>query len=80
MKRTAYTNRYGDEIIFEEIAPKKVKMSGFDFYRGSDEFIDPSGGPFIQKGTDVGRYFNDKEVRRVGSISIEENNIYLIIE
>ena len=80
MKRATYTNKYGDEIIFEEISSKKIQLTGFDTFRFSNEFIDPSGGPYIQIGSDVGRYFDDKKIRRVDSIGYENKKVILIIK
>lgn len=67
MKQVTYINRYGDEIIFKEISETEIAMYGFDHYRCSDNFIDPSGGPYIAVGMDVGRYFDDSKERRVES-------------
>lgn len=72
MKRVTYHNRYGDNIVFEETGPTTVTMSGFEHYRMGEDFIDPSGGPYIQIGTDVGRYFDDGKERRVKAINIIE--------
>jgi len=72
MKATYY-NRDGDTIIFEKTNNKTVTMSGFRYYRvGSAKdninFIDPAGGPFIQIGADVGRYFEGQPKMIVSSI------------
>lgn len=72
MKRATYHNRYGDNLVFEELNENEVQMSGFDHYRCGGDFIDPSGGPFIKIGTDVGRYFEDGKVRKVKAITITE--------
>ena len=72
MKATYY-NRDGDNILFEKIN-NTVLMSGFIYYRTGGtqdniQFIDPAGGPFIQVGTDVGRYFDGQPKMKVLSIS-----------
>ena len=60
--KVTYQNRGGDDITFEKIDDNTIKMSGFIYYRigykdNVVDFIDPAGGPYIQIGTDVGRYF-----------------------
>lgn len=77
MKRATYTNRYGDNLVFEEINENTVQMSGFDHYRCGNDFVDPSGGPYIQIGSDVGRYFNDRKIRKVKKINIAEDGTAL---
>ena len=133
-KTTSYINRYGDNIVFEEINENTIFMYGFNpewmrygypndyseayevyclgnqnpmtyqefvfevehnfhstnspyepFYKfiKSDksciDMVDPSGGPYIQIGTNIGLYFEDKKERRVQSISIEDNKVALYI-
>lgn len=34
--------------------------------------VDPSGGPYIALGTDIGRYFEDGKERRVQSIKLSD--------
>jgi len=41
--------------------------------------VDPSGGPYIVLGTDIGRYFGDGKKRIVEEIEIEQEKIKLII-
>jgi hypothetical protein len=85
MKIAKYINRYGDKIIFKEISENEIEMLGFEYFRsGLNEnkettFIDPSGGPFISVGTDVGRYFEDGIERRIKSIERLEGKIILSI-
>mgnify|MGYP003334917059 FL=1 len=79
MKRATYHNRYGDNILFEEASPTAIIMSGFEHYRFGDDFIDPSGGPYIKVGMDVGRYFDDNIERRIKSIKVIEGKIILSI-
>ncbi len=157
MKAT-YHNRYGDNIVFEEINDKTIEMTGYDqHYRVGyandyseayeiycmeckaltepdmnllvenvnendlrpmtyQEFVqhmedtihlpsdsktepyhhywkshvktdydrywmvDPSGGPYIAIGTDVGRYFDDSIQRRVMNIAIEKNKFILTVK
>lgn len=79
MKRFTYHNRYGDDIMFEQTTPTTITMSGFEHYRFGEDFIDPSGGPFIKVGMDVGRYFHDNIERRVKSIEVIEGKITLLV-
>jgi hypothetical protein len=59
-------------------------MIGGEYYRiGYNEdktinFVDPSGGPFIQVGTELGRYFEDGIERKIKSINIIEGKKYLL--
>lgn len=85
MENAKYINRYGDEIIFKEINENQIEMIGGQYYRtGYNEdgksimFVDPSGGPFIQVGTDLGRYFGDGIKRVVKSIEPNEKIIFNI--
>ena len=152
MKAT-YNNRYGDLIVFEDVSPNEVHMSGYDYglrigwsnnytkayeaymadvsklvepdfdlliddpsqnitrhctreefeefiheyypdrlnplarYRELVEtnhsdinMVDPSGGPFLKKGYDLSRYFNDKKKRLIESIELQENKVIFKIK
>lgn len=80
MKQVEYINRYGDHIQFKEIDKNTIEMAGFEHYRYGGDFIDPSGGPYIRVGTDVGRYFDDGKVRRVKEFDFKDGKILLIIQ
>jgi len=75
-----YYNRQGDIIVFEKLDDNTVKMSGFDYYRigyndnTTIDFIDPSGGPFITVGMNLGNYFNTKEEMIIKSIEHQPEN------
>ena len=46
-----YRNRYGDEYTFTKQKDGNVLWEGdFEYIRAGDDFIDPSGGPFIRVG------------------------------
>lgn len=77
MKQVEYINRYGDHIKFKEVDKNTIEMFGYEHFRYSGEFIDPSGGPFIQLGSDVGRYFDDGKVRKVKEIELSTNKAIL---
>ena len=152
--KTIYNNRYGDDIIFEQISEVDVVMTGFNAewlrcgyenvydqayesylsdvskleepdmdlliddpsqnitrpcslkefkefiheyytdrlnplhkYRNlvkSNEndiyMVDPSGGPYLQKGSDLSRYFNDKKKRVIESIELQQNKVIFKIK
>ena len=84
MENAEYINRYGDKITFQHINENQIQMLGGEYYRtgyNEDEtidFVDPSGGPFIQVGTDLGRYFDDGVKRVVKSIESNEKIIFNI--
>ena len=46
-----FRNRYGDEYTFTKQKDGNVLWEGdFEYMRCGDDFIDPSGGPFIKVG------------------------------
>ena len=46
-----YRNRYGDNYTFTKQKDGNVLWEGdFEYIRAGDDFIDPSGGPFIRVG------------------------------
>ena len=46
-----YRNRYGDNYKFTKQKDGNVLWEGdFEYIRAGDDFIDPSGGPFIRVG------------------------------
>ena len=50
-KVAKYENRYGDVYTFTKQEDGNVLWEGnFEHMRAGDDFIDPSGGPFISKG------------------------------
>jgi hypothetical protein len=83
--KVKYFNRYGDEIIFEQEGDTII-MSGYepDFMRygladDSDgcskaeeiiNMVDPSGGPYLTIGSDLGLFWNDKQSRIIKSIRL----------
>lgn len=78
--KAIYQNRMGDNIQFEVISENEIKMTGIDGgYRvgyNSDEslnFVDPFGGPFINIGTDMNRYFDGQFKKEVKIVSINKN-------
>ncbi len=87
MKKVSYNNRYGDNIIFEQI-DNEIHMSGFnmEWIRvGYDDeknitMVDPSGGPYLAISMNLGLYFNDKQNHIIESIEIKENKIIFKIK
>lgn len=46
-----YRNRYGDTYTFTKQKDGNVLWEGdFEYIRAGDDFLDPSGGPFIRAG------------------------------
>lgn len=57
-----YKNRYGDVYTFTKQEEGSVKMEGkFEWLRSGDDFIDPSGGPFIKVGQMLSHTIYDDE-------------------
>ena len=87
MRKVLYNNRYGDNIIFEQI-DNEIHMSGFnmEWLRiGYDNeknitMVDPSGGPYLSVGMNLGLYFNDKRSSIIENIKIEENKVIFKIK
>ena len=84
--KVSYYNRYGDNIIFEDHG-NEVHMTGFNLeymrvaYKEDDiVMIDPAGGPYLNIGTNLGLYFNDKKSRIIESIEIKENKVIFKIK
>jgi len=51
MVKCKFRNRYGDEYTFTKQEDGSVLWEGdFEYIRAGDDFIDPSGGPFIRIG------------------------------
>jgi hypothetical protein len=42
--------------------------------------VDPSGGPYISKRTDLGRYFNDNKKRIVNKINFDNSTVIFTIK
>ena len=63
---TTYRNRYDDDISFENVSDTEIRMSGYDpgmlrlgwSNKKKKEYnmVDPSGGPYITPGTDMGLF------------------------
>ena len=46
----------------------------------SDLFmVDPSGGPYLSKRTDLGRYFNDGKTRKISKIEFDKSSVIFTI-
>jgi hypothetical protein len=90
-----YINRYQDKIIFEEISGN-IKMilpedsasflrigwnSDSDKKNGVYNTIDPSGGPYITEGTNMGLFHKDWNGKIVKSIigKPNSNKEYLLL-
>ena len=140
MKKVTYKNRYGDNIVFEQVSSKKVKMSGYsEYYRIGwpnnyevayftyledqqginddplypEEFVkelfkgdwwspeqnplykyhklvtadrdrinmfDPSGGPYLTIGDDLGLFWEDRTPRIIEKIELKKLHTEFIIK
>ena len=61
-KVAKYKNRYGDVFTFTKQEDGNVLMEGkFEWMRAVDDFIDPSGGPFIKVGQMLSHIIYDDE-------------------
>ena len=57
-----YTNRYGDVYTFTKQEDGSVLWEGkFEWMRFGDDFIDPSGGPFIKVGQMLSHLLHDTD-------------------
>lgn len=64
MKTVIYKNRYNDSIEFSGVDDYKVYMKGGEYYRFASlgeswnklSMTDPSGGPYITRGCNMGRF------------------------
>ena len=57
-----YRNRYGDNYKFTKQKDGNVLWEGdFEYIRAGDDFIDPSGGPFIQIGQMLSHIIHDTD-------------------
>lgn len=53
-----YTNRHGDIFTFTKQEDGNVLWEGsFEYVRSGDDFIDPSGGPYLSVGMDMVKVF-----------------------
>jgi hypothetical protein len=81
-----YTNRYGDEFTFELNENGNIQWSGdfkhtrFGWKESEDNmtFVDPSGGPFISVGLDMGLYGLDGMT--VAGFANNENGYEIIVK
>lgn len=90
MKHSAkYVNRYGDFIEFHRVSEWKIEMLGGQYYRyawETDEdrinhrycMIDPSGGPYMSRGSNMGRF--NKEWEGLIINYIDNNHILCMYE
>jgi hypothetical protein len=82
--KVTYQNRYGDNILFEKIDNKTVKMSGYNpkwcrtGYSDASTYnmIDPAGGPYIAVGMNLKHYFETKENMIIESINVKSDHVF----
>ena len=74
-----YENRYGDIYTFTKQEDGNVLMEGkFEWMRFGDDFIDPSGGPFIKVGQMLSHIIYDDEFNVIVDGFERVENGYLI--
>ena len=75
-----YRNRYGDEQIFTKLKDGNVLWQGdFEYIRSGEDFIDPSGGPFIKIGQMLSHVIHGDEMNVIveGFINTEKGILIL---
>jgi hypothetical protein len=83
--KTSYYNRSGDNITFEKTEDNKVIMTGYNpsymrFSMHEDyKMVDPSGGPYLQIGTNLKYYFDVKEDMIISDMMFNKGHIVFII-
>ena len=88
MYHTEYLNRYGDKIYFVQVNVSEIQMTfESDYYRvayANDDkdtdlyMVDPSGGPAIFVGTDMGSIYDPWKNCIISSITQENNKHYTL--
>ena len=87
MSKETYTNRYGDEFTFTPDEDGNLLWEGnFEYHRyGYEEtpdnlnMVDPSGGPYITIGTDMGLYHTEMKGRKVTGFVRIDNGYKLTV-
>jgi hypothetical protein len=87
MSKETYTNRYGDEFTFTPDGDGNLLWEGnFEYHRyGYEEtpdnlnMVDPSGGPYITIGTDMGLYHTEMKGRKVTGFVRIDNGYKLTV-
>lgn len=90
MRSATYVNRYGDNIYFVQISPNEIQMTNGKWVRIGfrDEkhyadkkylMVDPSGGPYIAEGSDLGYIHEGWSGYIVDHITSREPDVYIIV-
>lgn len=72
-----YTNRYGDVIVFSEQEDGTIHMTGGSYWRvgwndkQENTMVDPSGGPYIGLGYDMGFLHSNWTGRIIRNITFQ---------
>lgn len=76
-----YNNRHRDKLYFTENSDSDIVMSGAMYLRygynddpSEVNMVDPSGGPYIEIGTNLRHFFRDGKDRFVEAIEILEKS------
>lgn len=90
MRSAHYVNRYNDTIYFVQISPNEIQMTGGQWVRLSWDIntdyserkfvmVDPSGGPCIFQGDNMGRFHDGWEGYMVDYITDTTPDVYIIV-
>lgn len=80
-----YYNRYNDAIEFSEDG-NVITMSNIQYVRygfeddGTITMVDPSGGPYIDLGQDIGHFFMDGKNRVVKKIEVFDDHAKITVD
>jgi hypothetical protein len=73
-----FVNRYEDTISFVQSGDWTIRMIGGEYYRygytgkfNQHNMVDPSGGPYIAAGSDMGRFLKQWKGLIVSHITVE---------
>ena len=78
-------NRDGQEIFFVSTAPTYVFMTGYQQLgitgdAGAPVAVDPNGGPYIEKGSDISMYTGSEGKQVVREITLTGNGVQFFIK
>ena len=68
------------DILYKKDHPSNAYWKYVTVDKNRCCMVDPSGGPYVALGTNVGRYFEDQTTRIVKDITLEETKIILKIK
>jgi hypothetical protein len=82
-----YYNRYNDKLVFKQTDEETVVLEGAKYFRvGYDtddktiEFVDPSGGPYLNVGTNLRFIFQNFKDIYITKIDINKDVIIFTVK